>query len=505
MNKDVFSLFIDGSEIKLVWTKRVKDQINILSVENIPLKSRIEEKEKESIYQMEEIDADPFGVEYGKEEGIEEKSDDNKSVFYEILNKYSVEKGVITINLPESNVGFFIPRKISENSKRKIKRSVREEINKNYSISVMDEEFDLVSGDNGELVAVFQRGGNPVIDVLEEIRPFLGKKIKIELAEVNEIALVNLVNRVYTFKEEEISVIIYIGIDFSRIIFMKENKILNISPIVNEGYNSENILSRLYGKISLERDESSIAEFGKILLAGEAVYIKSKEFFEEKFPDAVVEYVRFDDLNLSGLEKSEIDNLSLYAIPLSSAWKVLEPKNKQFIQTNFIPKIIKERQKSFKLAGHGLIFLIALCAASIYFLGHYLIMERQIKRAEYVTTLLEEQIVSGEQLLAELESIQKQINVYENNFKLYNSLTKDYDLISNFLNNLSKNIKTANSIWLDNLNITDYEYSMSGESVYRTRISKFVSFYDNYTINNVNGIKVRNIDVFKFNIKGNVK
>jgi Tfp pilus assembly protein PilN len=229
------------------------------------------------------------------------------------------------------------------------------------------------------------------------------------------------------------------------------------------------------------------------------------DFFKEKFPESTVEYLSFKEIDISELEKSDVDNLSVYSIPISSAFKILEPKNKKIIQTNFLPKKIKEQQKWFKLAWHGLVFLIALCSALLYFLGQYLVMERKINQVEYVTSLLNEQIVSGESILTKLDSIETSINRYESNFTSYDSLTKNYDMVSVFLKNVSNNVKSTNSIWLNSLDVIKSGYSMKGESIYKSRIPTFVSFYDDYVINNVTGTKVRDKEIFQYEITGNLK
>lgn len=285
MKKEVLSIFVDGNELKLVWAKRVKGRIKILSVENVSLDASIDEKE--SVYSDNNLNEDCFDTKEfseSKSDTPEEKQNDNKNIFYDILNKYPVEKSTITLNLPETNAGIISIDSSKEISNKKLQKRIINEIQKDYALTVTPEELFLLPSDNGELKAVFQRGSNPILDIIEDIRPFLGKKLTVGLVEVNEIALANIINRVHSLKKDEISVVVYIGNEFSRIFFMKGNKIAGLVPVINEGYTSDNILSRLYGKISLESDESTFAEFGRIILAGEAQLIQSKEFFIDKFP-----------------------------------------------------------------------------------------------------------------------------------------------------------------------------------------------------------------------------
>ncbi|MCK4966622.1 hypothetical protein KAS50_06305, partial [bacterium] len=102
----------------------------------------------------------------------------------------------------------------------------------------------------------------------------------------------------------------------------------------------------------------------------------------------------------------------------------------------------------------------------------------------------------------ELDNIQSRIIHYEQKFARYDSLTKDCKVNSRFLESLTQNVKNTNSIWLNSVSLRDNDFSMGGESTFRSRVSKFVSSYDKYTLNNVNRFKVRNREIFKFNLQG---
>lgn len=506
MKKEVISIFADGNELKVVYARKVKGKVKVLSFDRVKLYSPIEEKELATAETP--IEEDYFASTDNDDQETDathEKEDDNKDIFYDLLNTYSAEKAIIALNLPETNTGFVSVDNTSKKSKRKLTKQVINEIQKNFELVVEPDKLFLLPSSNGEGKAVFQRGGNPVLDIIEDIRPFWGKRLSVGLVEINEIALVNLVNRTYTFDEEDISVVIYIGNDFSRIIFMKGNKIASLVPVINEGYTSENILSRIYGKIMLERDESAFLDINRVVLAGEAQLIEAKKFFLEKFPNTLVSYISYiicDELNTSELEKKDREHLSAFAIPLSSAWKVLEPKYDGFLNDNFLPEEVKNRQKSLKIAWHGVIFIIALCAMFIYFFGQYLVMERKIENEEYTAALLENQIESAKEILTEMDKMQSEINHYNEKITRYNSLTMNCKMNSELLENLARNVKRTNSLWLSSLSIKNDGFSMSGESVFKSRVSKFVSSYEKYTLNIVNRFKVRNKEIYKFDLKG---
>ena len=156
MKKEVISLFIDGEQVKAVHAKKEKGRVKLLSLESIPLKSRIERKE------VVKDDDDPFGLDFDENETGEtgEKENGNNNIIYEILNGFSLENISVSVNLPESNVGFMSVDNVPEKSKRKIKKLVIKEIEKKYSVTT--NAFAVLPSNNGSKMAVFQRGNNPV-------------------------------------------------------------------------------------------------------------------------------------------------------------------------------------------------------------------------------------------------------------------------------------------------------------------------------------------------------
>ena len=62
--------------------------------------------------------------------------------------------------------------------------------------------------------------------------------------DTNEISLVNLARKNFHFHDpNEISVIIQVETEFSRIIFMKGDDLYTVSPIINESFNPEIVVN----------------------------------------------------------------------------------------------------------------------------------------------------------------------------------------------------------------------------------------------------------------------
>ena len=143
----------------------------------------------------------------------------------------------------------------------------------------------------------------------------------------NEVSLANLARNSYNFYEtNEITVIVQLETEFSRIIFMKGDDLLTVSPIITEGLSPE-INEIIYSKIIYELDNLNISEINNLLLSGKASTSTAKSFFEKEFPKVRVGFIVSQPLAENLSTQFSREDLSDYAIPIALAWKVVDSKS----------------------------------------------------------------------------------------------------------------------------------------------------------------------------------
>ncbi|MBF8249165.1 MAG: Fimbrial assembly family protein, partial [Bacteroidetes bacterium] len=144
---------------------------------------------------------------------------------------------------------------------------------------------------------------------------------RIKLVHSADLALLEIVRSSYELQEESVTVLAYVGYDFSRVIFMQGNNYLHFAPLISEGYHAANIENTIYSRIRLELENNGLRRIDRILLAGESHKGKLLDAMGPEFPQTKIEY-----LGVPGIEKppssSPVDNvISEYAIPLAVAWR----------------------------------------------------------------------------------------------------------------------------------------------------------------------------------------
>ena len=86
--------------------------------------------------------------------------------------------------------------------------------------------------------------------------------------------------------------VIYVGAEFTRLIFMRGEHFHQFAPIIGEGYDSPNLQNTVYSRLLLEQDNLAIPHIRRIILAGECKRIGFQEFLSQQLPDQEVEYLR---------------------------------------------------------------------------------------------------------------------------------------------------------------------------------------------------------------------
>jgi hypothetical protein len=183
----------------------------------------------------------------------------------------------------------------------------------------------------------------------------------------SDVSLMNLVRLNYDLQPQEVSVIIYVGVEFTRLIFMRGDQFYQFAPILGEGYDSPNLLNTVYSRLLLEQDNLAIPRINRIILAGESKRIGFRDFLLQQLPDQEVEYLLAPRLDTSELSAEQQESISDYAVPIGAAWKVLDTDNPNIYRINLLPAEVREGQRVFKLAWHGYLLLLLLFFSTIFF------------------------------------------------------------------------------------------------------------------------------------------
>lgn len=506
--KTAVSLFVDGLSLKFVQLSLKGGKVTLRDFKTVALVKKFEEKElaaegeEATGFGESASPADAFGGATPMEGGQEEAST-NSTVLLGLLSElqgkyffnYALSEPAVTYQEYDSDFGL---------KGTALRKRIIEELAATRATPPQADSFDVIPHANGGLLTVIREDGLNLYDLLTEIRGFLGTNApNLEVIDSADVALMETIRTGYEIQDEEVTVVVYVGHDFSRIIFMQGREYLHFAPIISEGHESPNIENTLYSRILLEQDNIALARMDRIILAGEAHKVNLLESLAPQFSNAQVEYAHIPGIDLTPFDGSVGEALSEYSIPLMNAWKALEPKRKSFFSTNLIPAAIVESQKVFRLAWHGWITALGIIVAIAFFYNAILEQNVEIRRAKEELGLKQVRLQDLDMFRARKDVLQSDINRYINATTTYDSIAPGGDRWSRILHYVATSVEDLNSMWIYHVRPDPQNKSiiiLSGRSIYRTRIPRIASIFERATLREVRTTTVRNKIVYEFDI-----
>ncbi len=489
----VLGVMVDGRELKIAHLARQGAEIAILNLETVSLHHRLGKIKTAAALASnpaEEAGKDIFGFEEAaqrSEEMFESPTEegDVSSLLINAFGKYLEKRMPLAVNVPEGQATYYSFESNFGLKGKKLRKRLRDEISPLAGGSLDMAMLDYFQSASAALNTVVSEGSIPLIDELLELRNFLPAPPVIRSVSANEIALVNLTRVSLELKPDEITALIYIGSDFSRVIMLRGDQPISFLQTIREGYQTPQICQTLFSKILLEQEEAGLSEVHQIALTGEVGVPHAHDFFTKQFPEARVHLVTPGILNTQLITAEQIAIFPNYAIPVALAWEVLDRKDPRFIRMDLLPPSIREGQKSFKVAWHGFALLGAI-------FGLMLLLSYQgLGRWSHIRAL-EKSVVRQQQTLESLQpdllyigQIQSQVSDYQKNLTFMDSLIVDPGKWSRLFSKLAQDFKSVNEIWIDNITSEPAGFTMIGKALIRDRIPKLSDCLPNTSLKRV--------------------
>ncbi len=505
--KTAVALFVDGLELKYVQLALKGKRITLREFKAVSLVKRFEDLKAAAAEEGGFGDiaaADAFGTTAAPatEAGTEGAS--NSSVLLSVIGDIPPAKYTISYAIGEPAVTYHEFDSDFGQKGAKLKKRILQELANIRSAAPAIDAIETVPKSNGGLLTLIREDGLSVHDLLNEVKPFLNNKIpNISLIDSSDIALMNLVRASYQFQEDEVTALVYVGHEFTRMIFMQGMNYLHFAPVVSEGFNSANIENTVYSRILLEQDNIALPRIDRILLAGESHKANLRDTLAPQFPSSQVEYVQAPEIDLSMFEGTVGEAISEFAIPIATAWRTLKPKKEGFYNINLIPTAVLEGQKAFKLAWHGWLLALGIIASIVFF---FTAIDRRNFEIRQASDLLSKRKVEMEDLRslqARKEMLTGEIEKLRVATELYDLLAPGSDRWSRILHYLSNSVEDLNSLWIYRVSKETSPpgaFRVLGRSIYRTRIWRMASLFEKATLVEVKTTEIRGKVLYEFEL-----
>jgi Tfp pilus assembly protein PilN len=507
--KTAVAVFVDGLELKFVRLSAKGNKVTLRDFKTVALVHKFEEKQATP----EESESTAFGdigggdafAAAGAIESTGDEGTTNASVLLGLLNdlgspkkyslSYAISEPAVTYQEFESNFGL---------KGEKLKKKLSQELSMMRASAPALDAIDTIPSASGGLLSLIREDGLHVYELLSEVKPFMGGHVPlIKIMDSADAALMEMVRTQYEPQEEEVSVLVYVGHDFSRLVFMQGEHYLHFAPIISEGYESPNIENTIYSRILLEQDNIALTRIDRILLAGESHKVNLLDTLAPQFSSALVEYMKAPNLDIGEFEGSIGESISEYVIPIMTAWRALQPKLPGFYDINLVPSFILEGQRTLALAWHGILAALIVCLTIPFFFLSITDRQTEIRR-------LGGELAQKQQKLTELDIFRQRravlssdISRYSNATSIYDSIAPGSDRWSRILHYLANSVEDLNSLWIYSLKPDDKDARnilISGRAIYRSRIPRIASIFEKATLREVRTITIRKKILYEFDI-----
>lgn len=501
--KQAIGLAFSGREVRLAHLVAHKGTIRVLGLETgvlrTPLDYQYEEVERRK--KKEQDSKDVFGL---REDSDESDPRDqrlkshsaNIEELYKLIFKHVDSRVKVGMNLPISMTNY---QRVTSDDPRLLESIVAQKGESNGEVLLNIGHRVLPAADGSKLVLTYEENAK-IISVIDEVNEFVTKKLYFGLLDTTELTLLNLARTRRDIAANQVSVIIYVEEEFTRLIFLHSRMLLHASAIIHENAASPLIAEVIARKLIYEQDEAQIPEISKIWLAGQCARIGLHHFFQRHFKNASVEYLDAPAIGKFPIEGKHDEICSEYAVAIGLAWKLLDPKDPNMVPINLLPQRIRDAQDVLKLDYYGLALLAV--TAVLTFMLTWRVLDTH-KRARYVAlqNVRYELLISNHQnKIDEILDLEQENNQFENSLKLVEDLSQNYDEALIFLKKLNRSIREAGGVWINEITRHDNGYAVRGTSLTREKIPLFAEMLWGANLNKVTRESAGATRVYQFDL-----
>lgn len=386
--------------------------------------------------------------------------------------------------------------------KKKLIQAVINDLLVTKGISVTEDMIDLTDTDDKSTLGVFIEGDLPCVGLINQLANYNNRRyLRIPTIKTAELSLAYYVSKSTKFFPEDNSLIVYIGKEYSKLIFLEGQKLKHIGSPLDIGTKNLHTYDVYFSKILLEMENGGISKLDNIILCGEDRSENLILSFYGTFPEANVSELKFENFDISELVEEDQKNLALYAIPISVAVDYFDELEKVHVGVNFLPKYIHENQKFFQFGWHSYAMMPFLFGAAFFLTLNTLSNLREIKELDFEIDRLNQRQAQNQTLVDEITPLDARINSFDATQKIIDDASAGSGLWNNSLGKISDFAETRRNFWVSKLEpISKDEIKLSGYSLSRSVLTEFAELNKSSLLKNINFEPLREKSAFSYTL-----
>jgi len=329
---------------------------------------------------------------------------------------------------------------------------------------------------------------------------------KISSVKCAEISLAYYVAKQKKFFPDDYSLVVYIGKEYSKLIFMHGRKLKHIGATLDVGTANLHTYDVYFSKILLEMENGGVPNLDNIVVCGEDDSENLMLSFYGTFPEADVSRLEFDNISLNGLSNEIREKISSFTVPIAAASEFFDEQAKQYKGLNLLPNYIKEEQKVFQFGWHGYLVLPLLFYTAFYLTMQILTSHSDISKLNNEILQQSEMKKQNIEILSQIEALDARISSFDQTQAILDSVSKGTEIWGGLIEDISDFTSMKKSFWIRSMNVESGDMiKIEGHSLNKYVLTEFASQIESAILKNIIYEPIREKDAYRFSVDFKLK
>jgi len=421
------------------------------------------------------------------------------------LSGFNLSKHQFLPALTEPNIYYHLYEGERPDNPAKLKQAIINDILESKNILVDKSSIDYIELSDKALLAIFVTENIPCASMINSLARQKGKRgFNIPTIKSSDLSLAYYVGKRKKFFPDDHSLIVYIGHEYSKLIFLQGRRIKHIGTTLDIGTQNLHTYDVYFSKILLEMENGGISSLDNIIVCGEDDSENIILSFYGTFPEANVSRLEFDDLDLSGLDDGATEKFSSFSIPVAVAVDYFDELNKEHHGLHILPKYIKEEQKIVQFSWQGFALLPLLFVAAFFITQKVLNNNKELARLDEEIEVKTIQMRENQEMLVKIANLEGKISSFGQTQAILDSATRGSEVWNNLLKEVSGFCQKNNNLWISRLGNEGDVVTAEGYSLTRNTLTDFAYSINNATLQSMLYEELRERSAYRFNLNFNI-
>ncbi|MBE0538236.1 MAG: hypothetical protein IH620_00875 [Ignavibacterium sp.] len=376
------------------------------------------------------------------------------------------------------------------------------DIRSSKGVSVDKESVDYIELADGSLLSAFIDGPVACVNLTDNLAGYFGKKFfKVPTIKSADTALAYYVAKRKKFFPDDQSLVVYIGKEYSKLIFLQGRKLKHIGTTLDIGTTNLHTYDVYFSKILLEMENGGITSLDNIIVCGEDDSENLILSFYGTFPEANVSRLEFDDLDISQVDEDSKTKFSSYSVPVAVATEFFDEAAKETKGINLLPKYISEEQKLFQFSWHSFAVMPLLFIAAFLFTLKAMQNSKEITRLDSEIKQKQMIIRQNQETLSKISELEGKISSFGQTQAILDSAAAGTGVWKEVLKDVAAFCGSKQNIWISSIvRENTNAIKIEGYSLSKYSTTEMAYSLEGSRLNSVMNEALREKNAYKYNL-----